>query len=318
MKNQVSRRRFLKTSARAAFFVLLNWCGAWAAGWEWEQSAHTLALRDGTNVLWQFNTTGAGKPYFHPLGFPDGTVATDHRPADHKWHLGVWFSFKKVNGVNFWTESVDGKINGGAQVEVAGFDRQTNADHSAQILLDLRYLSGKGEPLLAERRTVHVSPPGASGYAITSRHRFTALREAVIEQNNYGGFCFRGAPGLRTWRWLQAAPATNAPPFAPSGGQMRPARWVALVESKKSGPTRGIAILDHPGNPRHPPQWHGIVSMPFLSPTFFAEADYPLAASQTCELSYRLVVFDGQDPAPYLDAQFAAFAAEPNQPNQPK
>ena len=72
----------------------------------WRQSEHALALLTGTNVIWQIVADPAqGKPYFHPLATPGGTLLTDLRPTDHPWHRGLWFSWKFINGLNYWEEN---------------------------------------------------------------------------------------------------------------------------------------------------------------------------------------------------------------------
>ena len=79
---------------------------------EWEKTKTSLTLRDGQRVVWRFSAALRWQAIFHLVTLPDGMVATDRRPADHTWHLGVGFTFNKLNGVNFWGESEDGRIWG--------------------------------------------------------------------------------------------------------------------------------------------------------------------------------------------------------------
>lgn len=52
----------------------------------------------------RYDYASAPKPFIHPLRLPDGTIITEHEPADHIWHRGLWFAFKFVNGINYWEE----------------------------------------------------------------------------------------------------------------------------------------------------------------------------------------------------------------------
>ena len=177
----------------------------------WERTETSLALRDGQRVVWRFSAgPEAGKPYFHPVTLPDGTVATDHRPADHKWHLGVWFTFNKLNGVNFWGESDDGRIWGPGRVKVEEVAFEPRDDFSATISIALAYCKGE-ERLLTERRTYQIAPPGERANTITSRHEFTAVGDVVIDRYDYGGTVFRPAPDLMRWRWVVAPPFPGQP-----------------------------------------------------------------------------------------------------------
>src|SRR5512143_2167480 len=72
---------------------------------EGQRTDTTLAWRNGTNIVWQYNfDSRQGKPFFHPLTGADGRVLTNFKPEDHPWHYGLWFSWKYINHVNYWEE----------------------------------------------------------------------------------------------------------------------------------------------------------------------------------------------------------------------
>ncbi|WP_309721399.1 DUF6807 family protein [Armatimonas sp.] len=66
----------------------------------------------------RYDYASAPKPFIHPLRLPDGTTITEHEPADHTWHRGLWFAFKFVNGVNYWEE----------RDEIFGYQHTTSTD----------------------------------------------------------------------------------------------------------------------------------------------------------------------------------------------
>jgi len=227
------------------------------AAMEWEKTKTSLTLRDGQRVVWRFSAgPEAGKPYLHPVSLPDGTVATDHRPADHKWHLGVWFTFNKLNGVNFWGESDDGRIWGPGRVKVEKLAFEPRDDFSATISITLAYCKGE-ERLLTERRTYEIAPPGERANTITARHEFTAVGDVVIDRYEYGGTVFRPAPDLMRWRWVVAPPFPGQRPFdfpdrfpqqyAKIKNLVRPpAKWMAIVE-RPEGEPRDVSDLASAG-----------------------------------------------------------------------
>ncbi|MFN6374110.1 MAG: DUF6807 family protein, partial [Chitinophagia bacterium] len=53
------------------------------------------------------------KPVLYPIKAPNGTVITRGfpvtpiagEPTDHPHHLGLWFNFGDVNGLDFWNNS---------------------------------------------------------------------------------------------------------------------------------------------------------------------------------------------------------------------
>ena len=142
-------------------------------------------LRDG-KLLWNFEIdTPEGRPFFHPLNLPSGKPLTDVRPKDHIWHLGWWFSWKFINGVNYW-EPADAKRSG---VEPKGYTRVTKKSISragldcvVKLNLDYGPRAAK-EPVLTEERTIEIDPPDPSGgYTINIRHVFTALQDVTIDR----------------------------------------------------------------------------------------------------------------------------------------
>src|SRR5436190_19088925 len=63
-------------------------------------------------TLWRFLfSTNYCKPCFHPLRVSGGEPLTTLQPSDHKWHYGLWFSWKYINKVNYWEER-DGRPEG--------------------------------------------------------------------------------------------------------------------------------------------------------------------------------------------------------------
>ncbi len=294
--------------------LLLAGAPSRAAEYRWERTEKTLALYRGENSVWRFSAgSEAGKPYFHPVTLPDGTVATDYRPADHKWHLGVWFTFNKVNDINFWGEDEKGRIWGPGRINVETVVFTPREDFSATIALALAYCRGE-ERLLVERRQYDIGPPNARAHTITSHHEFTAVTNAVINRYDYGGTVFRPARDLTRWRWETAPPLPNQRPFdfpdrypgKYNQWLMRPpAQWMALVE-RTEGETRGVLILDHPANPRYPTCWGGLA---YNANVWLAD-DMPLAAGEKLTLRYRLVFFGGATLASFAEEQHALFVQE--------
>ena len=159
----------------------------------------------GSQRLWTYNPDSPeGKPYFHPLAIPgdtSSTTFTSFRPVDHKWHLGFWFSWKYINGVNFWEPDKNAKIRIISKsiqpVENTG-DLTTTAT--------LAYFA-KGKEILREKRVIKVTTQTNGNYAIDWDATFTAIAEKVVfnrtkpgkdpngnwTSGGYAGLCIRFA-----------------------------------------------------------------------------------------------------------------------------
>ena len=83
-------------SALVALAVALGVCRAGDSGaLAWKTNQDWVALVQGERVVWQFHFgTNDTKPCFYPVALPEGPDLVWHRPPDHPWHLGLWFSWK--------------------------------------------------------------------------------------------------------------------------------------------------------------------------------------------------------------------------------
>ena len=138
-------------------------------------------VRDG-RVIWNFEIDAEdGKPYIHPLTTPSGETLTDVRPADHPWHKGLWFSWKFLNGVNYW-ETPDKCGPGGAGITVVTSKAVDIQGLGATVRLGLAYRAADGD-VMSERRVVTFSPPEKDGsYAIIFDQTFKAVTDVTIDR----------------------------------------------------------------------------------------------------------------------------------------
>ena len=286
----------------------------------WKQTPSSLALLDGKNVVWQFNyAKGEGKPYFHPVTVAGSPSLTDLRPADHPWHLALWFSWKFINGLNYWEENRQtGKSDG--TTEVLGVDAVARQDHAARFQLKLAYHPPGQRPVLTESRTIEVSSPATSGgWHIDWRSTFTAGAADVrldrtpilgepggVSYGGYAGLSLRLAPALRQWRFVGAnGPVSSTNTRSP---------WMSFSGPLPDGKAATILVLDHPRNLRHPTGWYLINGMPYFSPALLYYSPYVLPAGQSIGLQSRIVFSPGELNVKAAESEWKQFASQPEKP----
>ena len=116
------------------------------SNYSWRQTDSSIALLSSERIVWQLNyRKQEGRPYFHPLSLTDGTELTWLRPADHPWHRALWFSWKYINGFNYW----DPELPEG-QTEVVDLKTKLRTDYSAQIEMSISYHPVKKPAVLTE------------------------------------------------------------------------------------------------------------------------------------------------------------------------
>ena len=209
--------------------------------------------------------TDRHKPFIHPLHSTSGTLLTALEPSDHPWHRGVWFAWKYLNGVNFWEEPDHPGINmslygaGGAQfgrTEFAGIDGVVWQPDVTRIVTRYNYRVPEGTVILAERRTLAVSLPPEGSCVIDWHTTFTAGeqpvridRTVISPETPWGGYAGLSFRAAQTWRDVQGIDSEGR---RNTRIEHQRARWVQITGVGEVGQRVGLAMLDHPDNPRYP------------------------------------------------------------------
>ncbi|TFG49216.1 MAG: hypothetical protein E4H40_03345 [Candidatus Brocadiia bacterium] len=283
-------------SGQGCHFVSCEQCLI-KSDYRWQETDSTIALLNSEKIVWQLNHgKQQGQPYFHPLSSNDGTELTALRPKDHPWHRGLWFSWKYINGVNYW----DPEIPPG-QTDVINFESRLNKDYSAEIEMSISYHPPQESAVLTEKRFIAAAAPDKNGcYYIDWFTIFTAgdnnvLLDRTALPGEKGGKSYGGYGGLS----LRMAEYTKSWHFVGSEGPLEPesrgsyARWVDFSGKIANGQTAGVTIFDYPENPSHPSSWWLSGSMPFFSPAVLIHKPLTLSAGQSLTLRYRIYVHTG-------------------------
>ncbi len=334
MPNAASRRnRFFRFPFRQAVLPALlaglvlaagaavAGAGSAAASWRWDRVAGiSLALIGPSGEVWRFHYgRDLDHAYFHPLATIEGRALTADRPPDHIWHHGLWFSWKYINGVNYWEVAAEtGHPAGRTSWKVRSI--RTRRDGSARIAIDLDYRpAGAVELILTERRIIEISAPDAAGvYALDWTGEFLAVRDAVLDRTPMPGEPRGQINGGYAGLALRLSTALKDPLLASETGpavEWRNDRYRGRhagldFSGLTDGHPAGIAVLDHPANPRSPAAWYAVRSaaMSFFNPALLSAAPLPLRAGERMTLRYRILAHPGRWDAARLKAEAARFA----------
>lgn len=286
----------------------------------WQKEEHRLALKNHDHIVWQFVFDPAvAKPHFHPLATVDGEVLTGFQPADHPWHRGLWWSWKYINGVNYWEENRTTGLSAGltrlVRAEVVPAD-----DFSATAHLEIHYHPPGEATLLAETRHLTISAPDANGtYNIGWKSTFSTDSEAIsldrtlpphLGGPNHGGYA---GLSLRLAKDLDESFAfhTRHGPTTAADAHGKPAPWIGI-----NGPRGGIAIFDHPENPCRKAPWyaHNSEHMCFFSPSPLFNEPLDLCAGTILTFNYRVLIHSKPMPPADINTLWQAFTQSPAAP----
>lgn len=287
------------------------------------------------------------KPVLYPIRDAAGTVVTrsfplDKRegdPTDHPHHIGLWFNYENLNGLDFWNNSYAIPASKKAQYGWIRTEEVTETKSGATGVLAYKanWTNQAKQIILKENTRFEFS--GTAGQRIIDRiTTLTADQDAKFTDAKDGML------GLRLVHELQM-PAKEDQKFTDNkgivtvvkGGTDKLANGNYLTSAGKTGDdawsTRGIwckvygkigadsvsiAIIDHPKNPNYPTFWHargyGLFAANPLGEKIFtngkSEKMLTLKKGESVTFKYRIVINNGAQTlsAAALNKEAANFA----------
>ena len=286
--------------------------------WKHDEGKSLTFLVDG-RLLWTLHYDKAqGKPYFHPVCLADGTVLTWHRPPDHLWHRGLWFSWKLINGLNYWEENKQGLSQGRTEVEKLAFEKRDRG--TTVIVMDIGYHPPDKPNVLTERREIAIAAPDADGcYRMDWVQTFKAQDKDVLldrtpiagEPNGkgwggYAGLSFRSAKELSGYQVVNSEGLKNM------AGHGKPCRWLDL--SGVVGPEKrpaGVAMFNHSVSERHPIPGYIIMRGHFgyVGPALLFKGPCRLPVGKTLPLCTRVLIHPGLGDKALLEKEWRDYGS---------
>lgn len=282
--------------------------------YKWLETDTTLILFNDDKIVWQYNfNTKFGRPFFHPVYLGRNNM-TCLSPDDHPWHLGQWFCWKYINGVNYW-EYQQGTFQSAGVTEIENIEIEKKQDFSAEINLDIVYYPVDGENILAEKRTIKISPPDSEGkISMDYNFEFKAfINEVKLDRTpilgEKDGKSWGGYAGLS----LRFSPDFMEPEYKTSwadndsiNGQN--GDWLYMGFTGIDGEKVGSQIMIHPDSFREDAAWYAINTEdhPFyyVSPAYLYLKPVTLKKGEKISLAYKIVHFPGEVNENQLKTEF--------------
>ncbi len=299
----IAGRRGIQATSIAAYGLILGagiyWFATEAAAAELRttQDQSTVSILDGDKPVLRYRFTNVPmKPYADQLFSPAGVQVLRDSPSDHKHHHALMYALK-VDNVDFWAEFTS---QYGVQRQPAPGDIQTtHGVGQAGFVQQLDWLGPTStKPLMVERRAIDVlsaddlgatlvqwccclqAPPGKDAIVLGGDHYFGLGMRFLISMDR-GGHFFNADD--------------TAGPIVRGDERLTPTKWCAYTAQADGKPVT-VAVLDHPGNLRHPATMF-TMNTPFayLSATM-NEWKQPITvkAGHPLRLCYGVALWDGE------------------------
>lgn len=286
-------------------------------------------------TAYYFPTTIA-KPVLYPIKSVQGNDLTRGFPLDprsgeridHPHHVGHWFNYGDVNGLDFWNNSdaiPAEKKSGYGTIRHKGVKTMIEKGNRAELEVEMDWLAPNGEILLKETtRFVFISEGGKR--SIERISTLSAQNQPVsLKDNKEGMFAIRVArelehPSNKPELFTDANGIATAVPtlnnegvtgkYLSSAGKVGDdvwgtrGTWVNLSGEIK-GEKVALVILDHPSNPGYPTYWHargyGLFAANPLGQKDLSggkdELNFGLKARESVTFRYKILVFSGENPS---------------------
>jgi methane monooxygenase PmoA-like len=271
------------------------------------------------------------KPYLHPLRAASGKIVSRHFPMenvagethDHPHQRGLWFSHGNVNGYDFWANEPSQHDGKNAKIVLKAFGRVAGGKDSGEIEATFDWIDPNGKVLLTESRTM-------TFYAEPARRvidfdiTLTPVEKVTFGDTKEGTFAIRLAAALEEPnKAALPVPKRTGLMVDSEGGRGEQqvwghrASWVDYF-GEIEGEKLGIAILDHPGNPRHPTYWHSRSYGLFAANVFgwhdflndkTADGSMALDPGHAVRFRYRVVIHPGDYQSANIGAEYTNFSS---------
>lgn len=300
-----------------------------------EKPDHIRVEIDG-QLFTEYHFTGARRPYLYPIIGPTGVGMTRDWPlkegtpgeeTDHIHHKGLWFGHRHVNGAGFWEDSAKpgvkiGQIQHEKFLEVKGGAEQGTIRARNKWALD-----EGGEVICYDERTIRIHKAKEGRVLDFDVTIYAGQKDVVFGDDKDGAMATRVTETMRVER-QKAKGEKKAPPgeghILNSEGDKdgdawgKRAKWCDYF-GPVQGKTVGVAMFDHPSNPRHPTWWHvrtyGLFAAnPFGQAQFEKLSDkkageYTIPAGKSATFRYRFYFHEGDPESAKVAARYSDYIA---------
>jgi hypothetical protein len=335
--------RFMK-EGRSSFFpvAVIGWCVALSltgcklpnraasTGVQIEQQPDSLSVKMDGRLCTVYHFTNVPRPYFYPVLGADELPMTRKWPMeettdeehDHLHHRGLWYAHGSVNGLDFWSDATNF-----CKIVHDQFLKVQSGKEFGIIKSKDKWINNDGAVVCTDVRTMRFyNLPGQErmiDFDITLQA--PADKPVVFGDTKEGSMATRLPETMR----LKHRDAPGQGHIVMSTGMRdeetwgKRADWCDYYGPVAGGPngteTLGVAIFDHPGNPRHPTTWHvrdyGLFAAnPFGLHDFEKRpkgaGDLTIAAGQSVTFRYRFYYHRGDEKQARVAEHYGQYAAE--------
>jgi sugar phosphate isomerase/epimerase len=290
-----------------------------ASGVKITKGQKTLRVDINGKLFTEYCFKDVPRPYFYPVIGPTGAAVIRHWPMkegkdeakDHVHHRSLWYTHGEINGQDFWGEgSGSGKVVHDKFLNVAsGLDK-------GEIKSTNKYVARDGTVVCTDTRT-HRFYNRKDGQFMDFEITIHASEgKVVMGDTKEGSMAIRLAPTMRLKGKVGKGHIVNSEGQRDGQTWGKRAAWCDYYGPVK-GKIVGVAIFDHPDNPKHPTWWHvrdyGLFTAnPFGVHNFERKqkgvGDITIPAGESLTFKYRFYFHKGDTNKADVDKYYREYA----------
>ena len=293
---------------------------------ELKDSGGKIAVALGGEKFTEYRYKGPARPVLYPIIGPGGVTMTRNYPilkgvkgeaADHPHHTSLWYAHGSVNGHDFWAAG-----KGKGRIVQLGAVKTASDKARGAITTRNKWVSADGKTQCTDERTIAfaaVKGGRAIDYQITIK---ASNGDVTFGDTKEGTMAIRTNPVLRLdndpRRGVTGARGKCVNSEGVKGKAIwgKRAKWVDYW-APVDGKTVGVAIFDHPSNPRHPTWWHArayglVAANPFGVHNFERKpagtGNMKIKAGQSVTFRYRFIFHEGDAKEAKIAERYKTYA----------
>jgi hypothetical protein len=175
----------------------------------------------------------------------------ENETQDHPHHRSLWYAHGSVNGIDFWAEK-DAEFGKIIHDKFLSID---SGEKGGSFTSQNKWIAADGNVVCKDTRThkFHSTPDGVIMDFDLTYHACNG--DVTLGDTKEGSMAIRLAPTLRLKGDVAKGHIVNSEGDRDDETWGKRATWCDYY-GPLAGEVVGVAIFDHPGNPRHPTWWH--------------------------------------------------------------
>lgn len=272
------------------------------------------------------------KPTLYPIYSPGQQLITrgfpfsprPGEPTDHPHHIGIWFNYENVNGLDFWNNSYAipaAKKNLYGSIKTDKI-LSVKSGKKAELVMMSNWVD-HNYTLLLKEQTTYVFSGNEKERVIDRIATLTAAQDVVFNDAKDGFLGLRVTkelqiPTMETKKFVDdkgivtlvkaMKDSTINGNYITSEGKEGDSAWATrgtwcLLYGKKNNELISIAMIDHPKNIGYPTYWHargyGLFAANPLGQKIFSNGkenlQFTLKKGQSATFRYRIIIAGGKE-----------------------